>query len=58
MSTYMAVKEAAGILNISEQRVRTLCRSGVLLAKKFGRSWMLEPESVNKYGLQNITYDC
>ena len=53
MSTCMTVKEAAGILNISEQRVRTLCRSGVLLAKKFGRSWMLEPESVNKYGLQS-----
>jgi len=52
MSTHIAIKEAANILNISEQRVRTLCRSGTLSATKFGRSWMLEPESVKKYGLQ------
>jgi DNA (cytosine-5)-methyltransferase 1 len=52
MSTHVTIKEAANILNISEQRVRTLCRSGTLSATKFGRSWMLEPESVKNYGLK------
>ncbi len=52
MSTHVTVKEAASILNVSEQRVRTLCRSEVLSATKFGRSWMLESDSVKYYGLQ------
>ena len=48
----LTVKEAAHMLNISEQRVRTLCRSRVLSAQKFGSIWMLEKGSVIKYGLQ------
>ncbi len=52
MSTNITTKEAANALNISEQRVRTLCRMGNLAATKFGRSWMLEQKSVQHYGLQ------
>ncbi len=52
MSTNITTKEAASTLNISEQRVRTLCRNNILSAKKFGRSWMLEQDSVKRYGLQ------
>ncbi len=52
MSTNITIKEAANTLNISEQRIRTLCRTGILSATKFGRSWMLKQESVNHYGLQ------
>lgn len=53
MTTSITIKEAANTLNISEQRVRTLCRSGVLSAIKSGRSWMLEQDSVHHYGLQS-----
>ena len=53
MSTNITVKEAAAILSVSEQRVRTLCRTGILSATKFGRSWMLDHELVKHYGLQS-----
>lgn len=53
MSTYASIKEASKILNVSEQRVRTLCRSSVLTANKFGRSWLIEKESIERYGLQS-----
>lgn len=52
MSTNITIKEAAKILSISEQRVRTLCRTGLLTANKFGRSWMLDEAAVKHYGLQ------
>jgi excisionase family DNA binding protein len=53
MSTNITIKEAAITLNISEQRVRTLCRTGILPATKFGRSWMIGKDSLNHYGLQS-----
>ncbi len=34
MSTYISIKDAAKLLNMSEQRVRVLCRSNALPAKK------------------------
>ncbi|MBC8212354.1 MAG: DNA cytosine methyltransferase [Gammaproteobacteria bacterium] len=52
MSTSITINEAAYLLNISQQRVRTLCRSGILTSKKFGRSWMLDENSVRHYGLR------
>lgn len=52
MSTNITIKKAAYILNISEQHVRTLCRSDAITATKFGRSWMLDEDSVKHYGLQ------
>ena len=51
MSTYCSVKHAANILNISVQRTRELCRSDLLVAKKFGRSWLIDNTSLKKYGL-------
>ena len=52
MGTHITIKEAAKILSISEQRVRTLCRTGALKANKFGRSWMLDEAAVKHYGLK------
>jgi len=51
MSTYISATDAANILNISPQRVRTLCREGDLDAKKIGNSWMVNADSVHHYGL-------
>ncbi len=51
MSTQISIKEAAFQLGVSEQRVRTLCRNKNLQAKKIGHSWVLDQESVDKYGL-------
>lgn len=52
MSTEITVKNAANELEISEQRIRTLCRSGELKARKIGRSWLIAQSSVNHYGLR------
>ena len=54
MSTLVSVKETANLLNISMQRVRELCRSKIISAKKIGCSWIIEKESVEHYGLQSI----
>lgn len=51
MSTHATIKEAATQLGVSEQRVRTLCRNDELKATKFGRSWMIDAASIEKYGL-------
>ncbi len=51
MSTYITTNEAANRLDLSEQRIRTLCRSGTLKATKFGRSWMINENVVRHYGL-------
>ncbi|HEB73378.1 MAG TPA: DNA cytosine methyltransferase [Nitrospirae bacterium] len=51
MSTLLCVKDAALRLCISEQHVRTLCRAGVLEAKKVGNSWVIEEPYVKRYGL-------
>ncbi len=52
MSTQITIKEAAKILAVSKQRVRSLCRAGILTATKFGHSWMLDEVSVKHYGLK------
>ena len=52
MSTEITIKEAALQLDISEQRVRTLCRQGDLAARKIGNSWVIDPISLNRYGLK------
>ncbi len=48
MST-LSIKAVAEILDVSEQRVRTLCRDGVLRSEKFGRSWMIDANSLADY---------
>lgn len=52
MSTEITIKEAASQLKISEQRVRTLCRSGDIDARKIGNSWVINQASLKKYGLK------
>jgi DNA (cytosine-5)-methyltransferase 1 len=53
MSTYHTIKQAADLLHISEQRVRTLCREGVLEAQKIGTNWLIDAPSLQHYGLSS-----
>ena len=52
MSTEITIKDAAKQLNISVQRVRTLCRTSELDARKVGNSWFINANSLNSYGLK------
>lgn len=52
MSTEITIKEASEQLKISEQRVRTLCRSGEIDARKIGSSWVINTVSLKRYGLK------
>ncbi|RRR69936.1 MAG: DNA cytosine methyltransferase [Candidatus Viridilinea halotolerans] len=52
MSTEITVTEAVQILRVSEQRVRTLCREKILVARKVGATWLLDQQSVLQYGLR------
>lgn len=52
MSTENTIKDAALQLNISVQRIRTLCRQGDLNARKIGSSWVINQTSIDKYGLR------
>jgi DNA (cytosine-5)-methyltransferase 1 len=52
MSTEIDVKSAASQLDISVQRVRTLCRQGDLIARKLGGLWLISQDSVERYGLK------
>lgn len=51
MSTKVSIKNASLQLGISEQRVRTLCRQGKIIAEKIGNTWIVDQENLNKYGL-------
>lgn len=51
MSTEITIKDACKHLKISEQRVRTLCRQGLLDARKIGATWLISSQSVTRYGL-------
>jgi DNA (cytosine-5)-methyltransferase 1 len=53
MSTYSSVKKASEQLNVSEQRIRTLCREGSLVAEKVGSQWIIDKKSIVSYGLQS-----
>lgn len=52
MSTECTIKEAAIQLNVSDQRVRTLCRQGDLTARKIGNTWLINSVSLHRYGLK------
>lgn len=51
MSTEITIKEAAAILEVSVQRVRTLCREGVLSGRKLGTNWLINSKSLSTYSL-------
>ncbi len=44
----LSTKEAAKKLGVSEQRVRKMLADGRLQGEKFGRSWMVSEQSVQK----------
>lgn len=45
----MTTREAAEYLGTTVNFITLLCRSGKLKAKKHGRDWDIEPESVKRY---------
>ena len=45
----MTTKEAADYLGVSARFVVSLCKRGLLAAKKHGRDWDIEPPSVEAY---------
>ena len=51
MGTEVTITEAATVLGISDQRVRTLCREQILMARKVGASWLIDEQSLLQYGL-------
>jgi DNA (cytosine-5)-methyltransferase 1 len=53
MGTKITVNSAATALNLSEQRVRTLCRDGAINSEKIGTTWLIEQDSISRYGLVN-----
>lgn len=50
MSTEITIKVAASVLGISVQRVRTLCREGIISGRKLGTSWFIDSQSLSTYG--------
>lgn len=52
MSTIITIEDAAKLLKISEQRVRTLCRNKDINAKKVGNLWLINASSLNEYGIK------
>ena len=49
MSTETTIKEAADILGVSVQRIRSLCRDGAIEARKVGTTWLINTKSMAKY---------
>jgi DNA (cytosine-5)-methyltransferase 1 len=49
MSTLLDVEATARRLNLSEQQVRNLCRSGKLPAEQVGKSWILRDDDIEDY---------
>lgn len=52
MSTEYTIKDAAKTLGVSEQRVRTLCRDGLISSRKIGTNWHIDYDSLSQYGLK------
>ncbi|WP_142026821.1 helix-turn-helix domain-containing protein [Blastococcus colisei] len=46
----ISVRDAAGVLGVSDRRVRQMCESGELEARKPGWSWLVDRSSVELYG--------
>jgi DNA (cytosine-5)-methyltransferase 1 len=52
MGTNISIIDAARLLNISVQHVRTLCRDQELKAEKISNAWIIDRNSVTNYGLR------
>lgn len=46
---YLSAKETASTLGVSEQRIRTLLRDKTLEGQQVGKTWLVDPASVEKY---------
>jgi hypothetical protein len=46
--SWLSVSQAAGILGLSAQRVRSLLDSNVLVGRKVGRFWLVDPREVQR----------
>lgn len=53
MVSPITVQAAAQRLQVSEQRIRTLCRTGKLKSHRVGRNWVIDLASLNNYGLRS-----
>jgi len=53
MDTRITTKEAAKFVSISEQRIRTLCRTGVIRGKKIKNVWSVDVDSLQEFGLKS-----
>jgi DNA (cytosine-5)-methyltransferase 1 len=52
LGTRISVSDAANMLKISVQRVRTLCRDQELKAERISDAWIIDLGSVTNYGLR------
>jgi len=44
----MTTTEAARILGVTERRIRAMCKAKVLKARKLGRDWSIQADSVEQ----------
>lgn len=51
MSTQVSVKNAAELLGVSPQRIRTLCRKGLIVSEKIGGTWIVDKQSLDTFSL-------
>ena len=47
--TALTTKEVADRLGVTRRRVLQLCKSGELLAKRFGKAWSVHPFDLSVY---------
>jgi excisionase family DNA binding protein len=49
VSGLKTVSETAAIFRVSEWTVREWCRTGKLVGRKVGRSWLISQVEINKF---------
>lgn len=49
MAKWLTTKEAAERLDVNEQRIRVLAKSGKLPAQKFGWAWMIAEDDLQEF---------
>lgn len=54
---YVSTKDASGELGISEQRIRTLLRDGMLSGQQIGKTWVVSIDSVAGYKKKQIDHN-
>ncbi|WP_259418310.1 helix-turn-helix domain-containing protein [Bacillus toyonensis] len=51
----IGVNEAASILNVSPGYVKNLCAQGKILAKKIGKTWVIDKSRLNEVRIVHAT---